>query len=84
MINSLLWLIPLLPLLGFVINGLGRNTLGKPLIGIIGSGVILASFVLSVALFFELGAGTQKQFTIDLFDWISVGNLHHFHFYTIL
>ncbi len=76
MINSLLWLIPLLPLLGFVINGLGRNTLSKTLIGFIGSGVILASFVLSVALFFELGAGTQKQFTIDLFDWISAGNLH--------
>jgi NADH-quinone oxidoreductase subunit L len=76
MINSLLWLIPLLPLLGFVINGLGRNTFSKNLIGVIGSGVILASFALSVALFFELGAGTQKQFTIDLFDWISAGNLH--------
>lgn len=76
MIDNLLWLIPLLPLLGFVINGLGRNTFGKSLIGVIGSGVILASFVLSVALFFELGSNTQKQFTIDLFDWISVGNLH--------
>ena len=76
MINSLLWLIPLLPLLGFVINGLGRNNFSKTLIGVIGSGVILASFILSIALFFELGAGTQKQFTIDLFDWISAGNLH--------
>jgi NADH-quinone oxidoreductase subunit L len=76
MINSLLWLIPLLPLLGFVINGLGRNTLSKSLIGIIGSGVILASFVLSIAMFFQLGASTEKQFTIDLFDWISAGNLH--------
>jgi len=76
MINSLIGLIPLLPLLGFVINGLGRNTLGKSLIGFIGSGVVLASFVLSVALFFELGASTQKQFTVDLFDWISAGNLH--------
>ena len=76
MINSLLWLVPLLPLLGFVINGLGRNTLGKSLIGFIGSGVIFASFALSVALFFELGSGTQKQFTVDLFDWISAGNLH--------
>lgn len=75
MINSLLWLIPLLPLLGFVINGLGRNTLSKGLIGLIGSGVIFTSFALSVALFFELSAGTQKQFTIDLFDWISAGNL---------
>ncbi|MES2447072.1 MAG: NADH-quinone oxidoreductase subunit L [Bacteroidota bacterium] len=76
MINSLLWLIPLLPLLGFVINGLGRNTLSKSLVGIIGSGVILASFVLSIAMFFELGSGAQKQFTVDLFDWISAGTLH--------
>jgi len=76
MINNLLWLIPLLPLLGFVINGLGRNTLSRGLIGFIGSGVILASFILSVMLFFDLGAGGQKQFTVDLFDWISVGQLH--------
>ncbi|TKC01938.1 NADH-quinone oxidoreductase subunit L [Pedobacter cryotolerans] len=76
MINSLLWLIPLLPLLGFVINGLGRNTLSKSLVGIIGSGVILASFVLSIAMFFELGSGAQKQFTVDLFDWISAGTLY--------
>lgn len=76
MINSLLWLIPLLPLLGFVINGLGRNTFSKNVIGIIGSGTILISFVLSVALFFELGSSAQKQITVDLFDWISAGNLH--------
>ena len=76
MINSLLWLIPLLPLLGFVINGLGRNTFSKNLIGVIGSGTILASFILSLVLFFELSGSTQKQFPVELFDWISVGNLH--------
>lgn len=76
MINSLLWLIPLLPLLGFVINGLGRNTFSKNIIGIIGSGTILASFILSLVLFFELSASTQKQFPVELFDWISVANLH--------
>lgn len=76
MIESLLWLVPLLPLLGFVINGLGRNTFSKGLIGLIGSGVILASFVLSVTLFFQLGSGAEKQIYVDLFDWISVGNLH--------
>jgi NADH-quinone oxidoreductase subunit L len=76
MINSLLWLIPLLPLLGFVINGIGRNTFSKNLIGIIGSGTILASFILSLVLFFELSGSTQKQFPVELFDWISVANLH--------
>ncbi len=76
MINSLLWLIPLLPLLGFVINGIGRNTFSKNLIGIIGSGTILASFILSLVLFFELNGSIQKQFPVELFDWISVANLH--------
>lgn len=76
MINNLLWLVPLLPLLGFVINGLGRNTLSKGLIGFIGSGVVFASFAISVYMFFELGASTQKQFPVELFDWISVANLH--------
>ncbi|RZK43813.1 MAG: NADH-quinone oxidoreductase subunit L [Pedobacter sp.] len=74
--NNLLWLIPLLPLLGFVINGLGRDKFGKSLIGFIGSGVVLASFILSLVMFFELGSSVQKQFTIDIFDWISAGQLH--------
>ena len=76
MINNLLWLVPLLPLLGFVINGLGRNTLSKSLIGFIGSGVVFASFAISVFMFFELGSSAQKQFPVELFDWISVANLH--------
>lgn len=75
MITSLLWLIPVLPLLGFVINGLGRNTLGKGAVGFIGSGVVLASFILSVCFFFELNSSVEKQFTVNFFDWISVGDL---------
>lgn len=76
MITSLLWLIPVLPLLGFLINGLGRNTLSKGVVGVIGSGVVLASFILSVCFFMELSSSAEKQFTVNLFDWISVGNLH--------
>jgi NADH-quinone oxidoreductase subunit L len=75
MMENLLWLVPLLPLLGFVINGLGRNTLGKSVIGFIGSGVVLASFIISVCLFIQLQASDVKSITINLFDWISVGNL---------
>jgi NADH-quinone oxidoreductase subunit L len=76
MITSLLWLVPLLPLLGFVINGLGRNSLSKGIVGFIGSGVVFASFIISVCLFFELNSSSTKQFTINLFDWINVGNLN--------
>jgi NADH-quinone oxidoreductase subunit L len=75
MIDNLLWLVPLLPLLGFVINGLGRNTLSKGIVGVIGSGVVLASFVISVILFFQLGASAEKQVHVELFDWISTGTI---------
>nr|WP_315421004.1 NADH-quinone oxidoreductase subunit L [uncultured Pedobacter sp.] len=74
--EQLIWLVPLLPFLGFVINGLGRNSLSKGLVGIIGSGVILASFVISVVIFFSLQGDTQKAHEVFLFDWISAGALH--------
>ncbi|RZJ58925.1 MAG: NADH-quinone oxidoreductase subunit L, partial [Flavobacterium sp.] len=74
--EQLIWLVPLLPFLGFVINGLGRKSLSKGLVGIIGSGVILASFIISVVIFFSLQGDTQKSHEVFLFDWISAGALH--------
>ena len=74
MIN-LVWLIPLFPLVGFLINGLGRNILPKGLVGFIGSLTVLLSFGLSLGIFFELNASDVKSFTIPLFDWISAGSI---------
>jgi NADH-quinone oxidoreductase subunit L len=74
MIN-LVWLVPVLPLIGFLINGLGRNFWSKTLVSWIGSVAILASFVLSVGIFLELNASDVKSFTVPLFDWIQVGSL---------
>ncbi|MEJ5961203.1 NADH-quinone oxidoreductase subunit L [Pedobacter immunditicola] len=73
---DLVWLVPLIPLLGFIINGLGRDTLSKNLIGFIGSGVIFLSFALSLGIFFELGASANKSHEVFLFDWFSAGDLH--------
>lgn len=73
---QLIWLIPLLPLLGFIINGLGRNILSKPVAGIIGSTVVFAAFVMSVLAFVELQGSNEKAFTLLLFDWISAGSLN--------
>jgi NADH-quinone oxidoreductase subunit L len=75
-IEQLIWLVPLLPLIGFVINGLGRNSLSKGVIGAIGSGVILASFIISLVIFFTINGGTQKAYEVFLFDWISAGKLN--------
>jgi len=73
--NKFVFLIPLLPLLGFLINGLGRNYLGKSLVSIIGSGVLLASFALSVAAFNWVNAPGFKPEVIFYFDFIHTGGL---------
>ncbi|EHQ27223.1 NADH-quinone oxidoreductase subunit L [Mucilaginibacter paludis] len=73
--NNYIWLIPILPLIGFIINGLGRNTLSKGVIGFIGSTVVLLSFALSVATFLQINA-TGVAVNVDLFDWIKVGSLN--------
>jgi NADH-quinone oxidoreductase subunit L len=72
--NNYIWLIPILPLIGFIINGVGRNALSKGLIGFIGSTVVLASFVLSVLAFLQINK-TGTPINIQLFDWIKVANL---------
>jgi NADH-quinone oxidoreductase subunit L len=75
-----IWLIPLLPLAGFVINGLGRNTLSKGVVGFIGSLVVLLSFGLSVAAFCQVKS-TGQPINVDVFNWFTVGSLQvHFSF----
>ncbi len=74
MIN-LVWLVPVFPFIGFLINGLGRNFWSKTLVSWIGSVAILASFALSLGIFLELNASDVKSFTVPLFDWIQVGAL---------
>ncbi|MFL5748910.1 MAG: NADH-quinone oxidoreductase subunit L [Niastella sp.] len=69
----LVWLVPFFPLVGFLINGLLRKQLSKPLISIIGSGMVLASFIVSVLLFTEVKNG--NTYVANLFDFISYGNL---------
>ncbi|MBY0482497.1 MAG: NADH-quinone oxidoreductase subunit L [Chitinophagaceae bacterium] len=71
--SKLVYLIPLFPLLGFLINGLGRKSLSKSLIAIIGSGTILASFVVSVLVFFDVKANGAS--VISLFNFIDVKGL---------
>ena len=70
---EIVWLIPFLPLLGFLINGLGRKILSKSLVSIVGCGVILASFVLSIWVFTEVRNG--NTYTASYFDFLSVQSL---------
>lgn len=76
--KELIWLIPLLPLVGCLINGLGQRALPKSWIGIIGSGVVFISFLISCVLFADVyaarAAGEDGSYYFKMFDWISVGN----------
>ncbi|MGB2702203.1 MAG: NADH-quinone oxidoreductase subunit L [Chitinophagaceae bacterium] len=66
-------MIPLLPLIGFLVNGLGRKHLSKSMISVIGCGTILASFVLSIWVFLQVKGGNTH--VADYFNFISVGAL---------
>ncbi len=72
-ILHIVWLIPFLPLAGFFINGLLRKQLSKSLVGIIGSGVILVSFLLSVFVFMQVKGGNTHL--AHYFDFINTGSL---------
>jgi NADH-quinone oxidoreductase subunit L len=68
--DKYIWLIPLLPLAGFIINGIGRNTLSKNTIGFIGSFLVFISFALSVGAFLQVKS--SGAFNVHLFDWFSI------------
>jgi NADH-quinone oxidoreductase subunit L len=68
---SFSWLIPVFPLLGFLLIGFGKNLFKNSSAGIVASLMVLASFVISVGLFFTI----DKPQTINLFNWITSGDL---------
>ncbi len=67
------WLIPLMPLLGFLLIGLGRKRLSKTLAGIIGSGTVFLSFLLSLYVFFSVKGG--NTYVAHYFDFININAL---------
>lgn len=72
-----LWLIPLLPLIGSIINGLlgKRYIKSEKAIGGIATGFMLLSFLLSSKYFFQLLADTEKVHQQVVASWMSVGKL---------
>lgn len=71
---QIVYLIPLFPLIGFLVIGLGRKNMSKPVISIIGCGTILASLVMSIWVFIQVKGGNIH--VAEYFNFISVGNLH--------
>lgn len=71
-----LYLIILLPFIGFLINALAGNRMPKNVSGIIGSVAILGSFVLSTIFFIGFLNGSQAKIDYDVFDWIAFGDFN--------
>jgi NADH-quinone oxidoreductase subunit L len=72
---DLVYLIPLLPLIGFAIIGLGNKKLPKSLVGLIGCGSILGAFIIVLTLLVGVLNGSIKSETITCFEWIKAGDL---------
>jgi len=74
---DLVWLIPALPLAGFLLLIVFGRRLGEPAAGWLASAAVGLSFVVSLVVFAGLLAkdGDERQFTQVLYQWLPVGNL---------
>src|SRR5437879_1308361 len=69
-------LIVLLPLIGFLINGLFGKRIPRTASGLIGSGAVGLSFGAALLVFFHmLGAPPgERSVTVTIFNWMSAGS----------
>src|SRR5512136_14359 len=69
------WLIPVFPAIGFLINGLFGRRLGKKVVSWVGPSAIGLSFLNSILIFFELigRPPTERLFEKVIFDWVVSG-----------
>ncbi len=73
----LIWLIPLLPLAGVVINGFGGRRLSRRTVGTVACGVILAAFVLSLGAVGQLAGrpAGERYFEVSTCNWLPLGDV---------
>jgi NADH-quinone oxidoreductase subunit L len=72
-----IWMVIAFPLLGVVLNGIVGIRFPRKVIGVIGSGAILGSFVVSLLILLEVVGygGSERSFEVVLYQWIGVGGL---------
>ena len=71
---SLLTLIVVLPLIGFVLNGLFGNRLGKGFVSAVGCGLPIASFALTVKCLLDLQSGGYAPLAATAYTWAQIGD----------
>ena len=74
---DLIWLIPLFPGSGFVINGLFGKRMPKTAVGVIAAGAVLISFIFAAGAVYQLAAtapNTSAPTSSKLYEWINAGS----------
>jgi len=69
-----IWLVPLLPLIGFLLIAFNFRRLKGITAGVFASVMVFIPFLVSLILFFALLGGAEAK-TVELFSWINVQNL---------
>ena len=74
---DLVWLVPLFPLVGFLTILIGGRKLGEPKAGYLATAMVLASFAVAVAIFFDLLSrdSASRSEVVNIFSWVPVGDL---------
>jgi NADH-quinone oxidoreductase subunit L len=76
---DVVWLIPALPLFGFLVILVFGRRLGDPVAGYFATAMVAASFLVSVGVFLDLQSLAPEARTeqvTTLFSWVAVGGLH--------
>ena len=75
---DLIWLIPLFPAAGFVINGLFGKRMSKTMVGVIACGLVFISFLFSAGAVYQLLQldSAHRSHTVRLYEWINAGPAH--------
>jgi NADH-quinone oxidoreductase subunit L len=73
---QVLWLIPLLPLLGAAVNGILGKRFSKSAISLIGCGSVGAAFIVAIGALADLMRlpATERHYLQPLFTWIASGD----------
>lgn len=76
--SEYLFLVPLFPLIGFLINGLLLGKLPRPVVSLVACTSVGLSFIVSLLLFFDLKAMPPEMRVIEqvLFSWIPAGSFN--------
>ena len=73
--EQFVWLIPALPLLGFLINGIGNKSVPRGMSGLVASVSVLGGFILSVILFTQLLTDPNLVIQQKLFTWMATSSM---------